>query len=107
MFTSFGDSPLGFVGEMSEINLSTGVEYWYNKLLRVGAGFFYEAPESGNRQYFTLGAGVRYKVFGLDFSYLIPTRQRNPLENTLRFTLSFQFDKFGKGKKGDKVPGDK
>ena len=107
MFTSFGDSPLGFIGEMSEINLSTGVEYWYNKLLRVGAGFFYEAPESGNRQYFTLGAGVRYKVFGLDFSYLIPTRQRNPLENTLRFTLSFQFDKFGKGKKGDKVPGDK
>jgi hypothetical protein len=107
MFTSFGDSPLGFIGEMSEINLSTGVEYWYNKLLRVGAGFFYEAPESGNRQYFTLGAGVRYKVFGLDFSYLIPTRQRNPLENTLRFTLSFQFDKFGKGQKSDKVPGDK
>jgi hypothetical protein len=99
MFTSFGDSPYGFLGEMSEITLQTGVEYWYNKLLRVGAGFFYETPSAGNRQFFTLGAGVRYKVFGLDFSYLIPTRQRNPLENTLRFTLSFHFDKFGKGKK--------
>lgn len=107
MFTSFGDSPYGFVGEMSEINLSTGVEYWYNKLLRVGAGFFYETPSAGNRQFFTLGAGVRYKVFGLDFSYLIPTRQRNPLENTLRFTLSFHFDKFGKGKKKEKVVGEK
>jgi|SRR5688572_9720674 len=94
MFTSFGDSPLGFIGELSEFTLQTGVEYWYNKLLRVGVGFFYEAPESGNRQFFTLGAGVRYKVFGLDFSYLIPTTQRNPLENTLRFTLSFNFDKF-------------
>jgi len=107
MFTSFGDSPYGFVGEMSEINISTGVEYWYNKLLRVGVGFFYETPSAGNRQFFTLGAGVRYKVFGLDFSYLIPTRQRNPLENTLRFTLSFHFDKFGKGKKKEKVVGDK
>jgi hypothetical protein len=105
MFTSFGDSPYGFVGEMSEINIQTGVEYWYNKLLRVGAGFFYETPSAGNRQFFTLGAGVRYKVFGLDFSYLIPTRQRNPLENTLRFTLSFHFDKFGKGKKKEKVVG--
>ncbi len=101
MFTSFGDSPYGFLGEMSEFTWQTGVEYWYNKLLRVGAGFFYETPSAGNRQFFTLGAGVRYKVFGLDFSYLIPTRQRNPLENTLRFTLSFHFDKFGKGKKGD------
>lgn len=98
MFTSFGDSPYGFAGEMSEFTIATGVEYWYNKLLRVGAGFFYETPESGNRQYFTLGAGVRYKVFGLDFSYLIPTTQRNPLENTLRFTLSFHFDKFGSPK---------
>ncbi len=106
MFTSFGDSPYGFVGEMSEITLQTGVEYWYNKLLRVGVGFFYETPSAGNRQFFTLGAGVRYKVFGLDFSYLIPTRQRNPLENTLRFTLSFHFDKFGKGKKKEKVVGE-
>jgi hypothetical protein len=106
MFTSFGDSPYGFLGEMSEITVQTGIEYWYNKLLRVGAGFFYETPSAGNRQFFTLGAGVRYKVFGLDFSYLIPTRQRNPLENTLRFTLSFHFDKFGKGKKkDDKVVG--
>jgi len=105
IFTSFGDSPYGFVGEMSEFSIQTGVEYWYNKLLRVGVGFFYETPSAGNRQFFTLGAGVRYKVFGLDFSYLIPTRQRNPLENTLRFTLSFHFDKIGKKKKDTKPVG--
>jgi hypothetical protein len=94
MFTSFGDSPSGFAGEMEEFTLSTGVEYWYNNLFRAGAGFFYEPRVSGNRQYFTMGAGVRYKIFGLDFSYLIPTVQRNPLEHTVRFTLSFNFDSF-------------
>ena len=52
---------------------------------------FYENENKGNRKYFTLGAGLKYSVFGLDFAYLIPTDQRNPLENTLRFTLSFDF----------------
>ncbi len=54
--------------------------------------YFYEHKTKGNRKYFTLGVGLRYNVFGLDFAYLIPTEQRNPLENTLRFTLSFNFD---------------
>jgi hypothetical protein len=70
------------------------MEYWYNKLFAIRAGYFYEHPTKGNRQYFTLGAGVKYNVFGLDFAYLIPTKQKNPLENTLRFTLTFDFDAF-------------
>lgn len=102
MFTSFGDSPYGFLGEMNEVNFQIGAEYWYNNLLRVSTGFFYETPSSGNRQYFTLGAGVRYKMFGLDFSYLIPTVQNNPLQNTLRFTLGFHFDQMGKKSNEDK-----
>ena len=102
IFTSWGDAPAGFYGEMLEITFATGLEYWYNNLFRASAGFFYEPQVSGNRTYFTLGAGVRYKVFGLDFSYLLPTVQRHPLENTLRFSLSFNFDKMGKGNKKKK-----
>ncbi len=94
MLGSFNDAPGGSKEELREINYATGLEYWYNKLFAVRAGFFYENPYKGNRQFFTLGAGVRYNVFGLDFAYLIPTQQRNPLENTLRFTLTFDFDAF-------------
>ncbi len=94
MLGSFNDAPGGGKEELREINYATGLEYWYNKLFAVRAGFFYENPYKGNRQFFTLGAGVKYNVFGLDFAYLIPTQQRNPLENTLRFTLTFDFDAF-------------
>lgn len=94
MFGSFNDAPGGSKEELREINYSLGMEYWYNKLFAVRVGYFYEHPTKGNRQYFTLGAGVKYNVFGLDFAYLIPTQQRNPLENTLRFTLTFDFDAF-------------
>ncbi len=94
MFGSFNDAPGGGKEELREINYATGLEYWYNKLFAVRAGYFYEHPYKGNRQFFTLGAGVKYNVFGLDFAYLIPTQQRNPLENTLRFTLTFDFDAF-------------
>ncbi len=94
MFGSFNDAPGGGKEELREINYSVGMEYWYNKLFAIRAGFFYENPYKGNRKYFTLGAGVKYNVFGLDFAYLIPTDQRNPLENTLRFTLTFDFDAF-------------
>ncbi|MCW3084435.1 MAG: hypothetical protein JWP12_1801 [Bacteroidetes bacterium] len=94
IFGSFNDAPGGAKEELHEINYSVGMEYWYNHLFAVRAGYFYEHPTKGNRQYFTLGAGVRYNVFGLDFAYLIPTQQRNPLENTLRFTLTFDFDAF-------------
>ena len=94
MFGSFSDAPGGAKEEFREINYSLGLEYWYNHLFAVRAGYFYEHPTKGNRQFFTIGAGVKYNVFGLDFAYLIPTQQRNPLENTLRFTLTFDFDAF-------------
>ena len=94
MFGSFSDAPGGGKEELREINYSVGMEYWYNQLFAIRAGYFYEHPTKGNRQFFTIGAGVKYNVFGLDFAYLIPTQQRNPLENTLRFTLTFDFDAF-------------
>ena len=93
MFGSFADAPGGFDEELAEIMWSVGTEYWYDNQFALRGGFFYEHPLKGNRKYITLGAGLRYNVFGLDFSYLIPLEQRNPLENTLRFTLVFNFDK--------------
>lgn len=93
MFSSFSDAPGGFSEEMHEIMISAGVEYWYNNLFAVRAGYFYEHPTKGGRQFFTLGLGLRYNVFGLDFSYLVPSSQgQNPLDNTLRFTLIFDFN---------------
>jgi len=92
MIQSFYDAPYGFKEEMQEINISLAAEYWYNKLFAIRAGYFYESKYKGDRQFFTMGAGLRYNVFGLDFSYLIPVRQNNPLQNTLQFTLLFNFD---------------
>ena len=84
-----------FQEEMREINHSVGFEYWYANQFAVRGGYFHEHATKGNRQYFTVGAGFRYNVFGLDVSYLIPTEQRNPLANTLRFTLRVAFDSSG------------
>lgn len=93
MFGSFSDAPGGFKEEMREINPCVGAEYWYNETFAVRVGYFYEHATKGNRQFLTLGAGIKYNVFGLDFAYLIPTNaQRSPLQNTLRFTLTFDFD---------------
>lgn len=90
---SFYDSPGGFEEEMRELSLSFGAEYWYNKVFAIRGGAFYEDATKGNRKFFTLGAGLRYNVFGLDFSYLIPIDSRNnPLQNTLRFALTFDLD---------------
>lgn len=94
MIQSWYDAPGGFEEELNEFYFSVGTEYWYNKVFAVRGGFFYENKNKGNRKYFTLGAGLKYNVFGLDFSYLIPLEQQNPLENTLRFTLSFDFNEF-------------
>lgn len=94
MLQSFYDAPGGFEEELKEINISTGIEYWYDKQFALRAGYFHEPFEKGNRRYLTLGAGLRYNVFGLDFAYLWPFQQRHPLENTLRFTLIFDFDAF-------------
>jgi hypothetical protein len=97
IFSSFGDAPGGFREELREFYYSIGVEYWYDQQFGVRAGYFHENRLKGNRRYFTAGVSVRYSVFGLDFSYLVPTTaQRNPLDNTFRFTLKFDFDKVGK-----------
>jgi hypothetical protein len=89
---SFYDAPGGFNEELREWILTTGIEYWYDKQFAVRAGFLHENQFKGNRRYATMGIGVRYNIFSLDFSYLIPTQQRNPLENTLRFSLSFDIE---------------
>ncbi|MDP1621561.1 MAG: type IX secretion system outer membrane channel protein PorV [Bacteroidales bacterium] len=102
MIQSFYDAPYGFKEELQEINVTLAAEYWYNKLFSIRAGYFYESKYKGDRQFFTLGAGLRYNVFGLDFSYLVPVRQNNPLQNTLQFTLLFNFDNV---KKPDKPGG--
>jgi hypothetical protein len=94
LFQSFSDAPGGFEEELREFTYSIGAEYWYDNQFAIRAGYFHESMYKGNRQYFTLGAGLKYNVFGLDFAYLIPTEQRNPLQNTLRFTLTFDFDAF-------------
>ncbi len=92
IFQSFSDAPGGGKEELQEVNIAFGMEYWYDKQFAFRGGYFYENKLKGNRQYFTLGVGLRYNVFGIDLAYLIPTEQRNPLENTLHFTLSFDFD---------------
>lgn len=91
---SFSDAPGGFSEEMREISFSWGAEYWYNKQFAFRAGYYYEHPTKGNRQFLTAGLGLRYNVFGLNVSYLVPTsNQRSPLDNTLRFSVIFNFDK--------------
>ncbi|MEP6927223.1 MAG: type IX secretion system outer membrane channel protein PorV [Ginsengibacter sp.] len=95
-FSSFGDAPGGFSEEIREFQVSVGAEYSYNNQFAFRAGYFYEAPTKGDRQYFTIGAGLNYNMFGLNFSYLIPSGSginRNPLSNTLRFSLIFNLDK--------------
>jgi hypothetical protein len=99
IFSSFSDAPGGMKEEFKEITFSVGAEYWYNKQFALRAGYFYEDVTKGNRKFFTAGAGLKMNVFALDFSYLLPVAQNNPLANTLRFTLSFDFDAFNKQKK--------
>nr|MBK9652659.1 PorV/PorQ family protein [Bacteroidota bacterium] len=89
IFGSFSDAPGGYREELKEINIATGFEYWYDKQFAFRFGYFHEPATKGNRKFFTLGAGLKYNIFGLDFAYLIPTQQRHPLENTLRFSLLF------------------
>jgi len=99
VFSSFGDAPGGFSEELKEYQISLGAEYWYQNQFAVRAGYFYENKLKGDRKYLTAGVGVRYKVFQLNASYLIPSGSgitRNPLSNTLRFSLMFEFDKFEK-----------
>lgn len=93
MFTSFGDAPQGFSEEMQEITWAIGAEYMYDDAFGFRAGYFHESDAKGARQYFNIGAGFKFKSTKLDVSYLFSTSQfaNNPLENTLRFSLSFDF----------------
>jgi hypothetical protein len=94
-FSSFGDAPDGFNEEMKEFQVSVGGEYWYNNQFSLRAGYFWEDKTKGNRRYFTTGVGIKYNIFGLNFSYLIPSGSgvsRNPLSNTLRFSVLFDLD---------------
>jgi hypothetical protein len=95
-FSSFGDAPGGASEEIKEVQISAGAEYWYNNQFALRAGYFYEDRTKGNRRYFTTGVGIKYNVFGLNFSYLVPSggsgSNQNPLSNTLRFSLVFDLD---------------
>ncbi len=92
-----------FKEELSEINIATGLEYWYNNVFAVRGGFFYESLNKGARQFFNFGVGLKYNKFGVDISYLAAVRRNNPLANTLRFSLRFVID--GKGAtRGDSTP---
>ncbi|GEP94640.1 hypothetical protein CCY01nite_09000 [Chitinophaga cymbidii] len=96
IFSSFGDAPGGFKEELHELMYSLGAEYWYNNQFAVRAGYYNEHATKGNRKFFTAGVGIKYDIFGLNFSYLVPSGagiQRNPLSNTLRFTLSFDLSR--------------
>ena len=96
LFKSFGDAPGGFSEELQELTYSIGTEYVYQDSFALRAGYFYENPEKGARQFFSLGAGFKYNVVKLDVSYLFSaSKVKSPLENTLRFSLSFNFgDKY-------------
>lgn len=92
IFKSFSDAPGGFSEELKEIYGGVGVEYCYNQQFSVRGGYHYENEYKGNRKYFTVGAGFRMNVFSLDAAYLVSTAQSNPLDQTLRFSLSFDLD---------------
>jgi hypothetical protein len=109
LFSSFGDAPGGGGEEIKEINLGLGVEYGYQDQFFGRIGYFYENKYKGDRRYLTVGAGVKYSMFALNLAYLVPSGSgvnRNPLSNTLRFSLLFDIDNFNKfllpnGKGGD------
>ncbi|MFT4533574.1 MAG: hypothetical protein ACJA1A_000915 [Saprospiraceae bacterium] len=93
VFGSFGDAQGGFGEEIKEMALSFGTEYWYDKQFAVRAGYYWEHQDKGDRQYLTVGLGIQYNIFGINLSYLVPTNnRRNPLDNTLRFSLIFDFE---------------
>ena len=92
MFQSFTDAPGGFKEELEEVQWSVGAEYVYHDQFSLRAGYHHESQSKGNRKYFTVGGGFRMSVFSLDVGYVISTAQSNPLDQTLRFSLSFDMD---------------
>jgi hypothetical protein len=92
IFKSFGDAPGGFSEELKELTYSAGAEYLYQDSFAMRLGYFHESPLKGARQFFSLGAGFKYNTVKIDVSYLFSaSKVRNPLENTLRFSLTFNF----------------
>ena len=105
-FSSFGDAPGGFGEEMREFQFSLGAEYSYNNQFFARTGYFYADNTKGNRKYFTVGLGIKYNVFGLNFSYLVPSGagiNRNPLSNTLRFGLILDLDESAAGEAAEPI----
>lgn len=94
IFASFVDAPGGMKEELQEITVSIGAEYWYNKVFAARAGYFHENEFKGNRKFFTAGAGLKFNMFQIDASYIIPVEQNNPLSNTIRFTLAFDLSQY-------------
>jgi len=92
IFKSFGDAPGGFKEELDEISLSVGAEYVYHDQFSVRAGYHHESANKGNRKYFTVGAGFKMSAFTLDAGYVIATAKSNPLDQTMRFSLTFDMD---------------
>lgn len=92
IFRSFSDSERGFKGEMEEIQWSVGAEYTYNDKFSVRAGYHHESASQGNRKYFTAGLGFRLNVMSIDAGYVVATSPSNPLDQTLRVSLGFDFD---------------
>lgn len=92
IFSSFNDAPDGFSEELKEFTWALGAEYWYQNSFALRAGYFNESVEKGARKFLTMGAGFKYNVIKIDLSYLFSaSKVRNPLENTLRFSLTFNF----------------
>ena len=96
---SFGDAPGGGSEELKEFTTAIGAEYWYKDQFAFRAGYFYENPTKGNRRYATVGAGLKYSSLGINLAYIFPSGSgisRNPLSNTIRFSLTFDMDKSDK-----------
>lgn len=93
MFGSFADAPDGINEELKEIMWSFGMEYWYNDLFAVRAGYYHENKDKGSNRYITAGFGLRYQVFGVDFSYLVPRDNEHPLAETIRISMSFNLER--------------
>lgn len=93
IFSSFSDAPNGFKEELNEITLSTGLEYIYKDLLALRLGYFHENNDKGARKFVTMGAGLLYNNFSVDFSYISTVEQNHPLAETMRFSIAFLFNK--------------
>ncbi|MEC8679600.1 MAG: type IX secretion system outer membrane channel protein PorV [Bacteroidota bacterium] len=93
IFSSFSDAPDGFSEEIKEVTISTGLEYWYREIFSFRGGYFLENMDKGGRKFLTLGLGIKYNNLGIDFSYLSTPQNDHPLAETMRFSLSFLFDK--------------